>query len=134
MGLQSQLNDVSSDSLPFFLLAVVATTIARLRSVFVSAFPSPPAVAVDLSTAFTDEDHDDDDVEVKEKCVFCLSGLREGDRVRKLTCKHVFHTHCLDGWIGQMKFSCPLCRSPLASDWRVHRRVGSYLSSWFAVR
>ncbi|KAK9750344.1 hypothetical protein RND81_02G189400 [Saponaria officinalis] len=142
MGLQCELNDVSSDSLPFYLLAIVASLFCRLRSFVLSIIPkSIISVAVtDLLSVAAEAVFSDDEVEEeeeKEKCVFCLSGLREGDRVRKLTCRHVFHTHCLDGWIGQMKFSCPLCRSPLASEWRVgriHQRVGSYISSWFAVR
>lgn len=49
----------------------------------------------------------------KVKCVFCLSCVEEGEEVRELTCRHVFHRKCLDGWIEFGKVTCPLCRVAL---------------------
>ncbi|KAL6011539.1 Ring finger domain [Asimina triloba] len=48
-----------------------------------------------------------------EECVVCLSGMRDGEQVRRLACCHVFHRACLDGWFDHQKTSCPLCRAPL---------------------
>ncbi|MQM10263.1 hypothetical protein Taro_043154 [Colocasia esculenta] len=69
-------------------------------------------------------------------CVVCLCGLREGDRVRRLSCcRRVFHCECLDGWFDQSKLSCPLCRAPLVSEEHraeAARRVGAELADWLA--
>ncbi|KAH6810116.1 hypothetical protein C2S51_027899 [Perilla frutescens var. frutescens] len=67
-------------------------------------------------------------------CVVCLSRFADGDAVRMLACRHVFHKDCFDGWIDHLNFSCPLCRAPLVSDERVEctrRRVAGDLLAWF---
>ncbi|CAN0885825.1 E3 ubiquitin-protein ligase RHA2B [Linum grandiflorum] len=55
-----------------------------------------------------------------EECAVCLSEFGEGERVRRLSCKHMFHKDCVDKWLtrrrteGHLGFSsCPLCRSEL---------------------
>ncbi|KAG8366672.1 hypothetical protein BUALT_Bualt17G0103900 [Buddleja alternifolia] len=70
-------------------------------------------------------------------CVVCLNRLGEGDLVRKLACRHAFHKDCLDGWLGQLNFNCPLCRARLVSDERVEytrRRVAGDLMAWFPFK
>uniref|UniRef100_A0ACD5YAY8 Uncharacterized protein n=1 Tax=Avena sativa TaxID=4498 RepID=A0ACD5YAY8_AVESA len=47
------------------------------------------------------------------ECVFCLSGVEEGEEVRELRCRHVFHRACLDRWLATPPATCPLCRSRL---------------------
>ncbi|CAA0832992.1 E3 ubiquitin-protein ligase RHA2A [Striga hermonthica] len=68
-------------------------------------------------------------------CVVCLDRLREGDEVRTLACRHVFHWACLDSWLDQLNLICPLCRAPVESEERVEnkrRRVdGDSLLEWF---
>ncbi|KAJ1380765.1 Zinc finger, RING-type [Sesbania bispinosa] len=76
----------------------------------------------------TDDDQD---------CVVCKSTFKDGDHVRMLPCRHVYHRRCFDGWLHQYKFNCPICRYNLISDERValtERRVGSQLISWFSLR
>lgn len=47
-------------------------------------------------------------------CVFCLSRIEEGDEVRELRCRHVFHRACLDAWLLiRPRATCPLCRDRL---------------------
>ncbi|CAM0872975.1 unnamed protein product [Alopecurus aequalis] len=47
-------------------------------------------------------------------CVFCLSGIEEGDEVRVLRCMHLFHRCCLDQWLAARPgATCPLCRGKL---------------------
>ncbi|KAJ4960585.1 hypothetical protein NE237_020495 [Protea cynaroides] len=50
------------------------------------------------------------------ECVVCLCGFRNGEQVRRLGCRHLFHKVCLDGWFDQINWSCPLCRFLLVSD------------------
>lgn len=47
------------------------------------------------------------------ECVICLTPFEEEDSVRKLhSCKHIFHTHCIDTWLGSHT-GCPLCRTQI---------------------
>ncbi|KAL0430190.1 UNVERIFIED_CONTAM: E3 ubiquitin-protein ligase RHA2A [Sesamum radiatum] len=71
---------------------------------------------------------------VGSDCVVCLNRMGDGDRVRKLACRHVFHKDCFDGWLDHLNFSCPLCRAPLVAEERVkytQRRVAGDLLAWF---
>nr|XP_043607771.1 E3 ubiquitin-protein ligase RHA2B-like [Erigeron canadensis] len=45
-----------------------------------------------------------------KECSVCLSGLEEGDEIRKLRCKHVFHRGCVDTWLENDRATCPICR------------------------
>jgi len=47
------------------------------------------------------------------ECVFCLCDIDEGEEIRDLACKHVFHRSCLDRWLEVGRATCPLCRDSL---------------------
>ncbi|RRT47680.1 hypothetical protein B296_00017518 [Ensete ventricosum] len=50
-------------------------------------------------------------------CVICMRSLEEGHEVRELSnCAHAFHTACLDAWMDEGRWTCPLCRSYLSSS------------------
>ncbi|GKV47297.1 hypothetical protein SLEP1_g54210 [Rubroshorea leprosula] len=161
MGLQSQLNDVSSDSIPLLLVALIANCVCSLRNFLFGLLqsarllPSPDQTIGDegligsgLASLIVLSEQlnlnrvfsyryccDVNRSEGGSDCVVCLCTLRDGDRVRKLDCRHVFHKDCFDGWLDHLKFNCPLCRSPLIADERVdaaQRRVGEDLIGWFS--
>ncbi|WAO97028.1 RING-type domain-containing protein [Fusarium falciforme] len=46
-----------------------------------------------------------------EVCVICLEVLVDGDNVRRLKCKHLFHMSCIDSWFQKHHVDCPLCKS-----------------------
>lgn len=50
------------------------------------------------------------------ECTVCLSEIEEGERIRKLRCKHTFHRDCLDQWLQQYWATCPLCRTKVLPD------------------
>ncbi|KAJ1394141.1 Zinc finger, RING-type [Sesbania bispinosa] len=52
-------------------------------------------------------------LEEQVECTVCLSEFEEGDKVRKLKCKHTFHRDCLDTWLQEYWATCPLCRIQL---------------------
>ncbi|XP_027179147.1 E3 ubiquitin-protein ligase RHA2B-like [Coffea eugenioides] len=54
----------------------------------------------------------DDSIE----CAVCLSLFEEGEFVRKLKCKHIFHKDCLDRWLQQDWATCPLCRTTVLPE------------------
>ncbi|KAI3453076.1 hypothetical protein Pfo_009739 [Paulownia fortunei] len=90
---------------------------------------------LNLNRAYSYPKQSDGVDDLDTDCVVCLNRLGEGDHVRRLACRHVFHKDCFDGWLEHLNFNCPLCRAPLASDERVdytQRRVARDLLAWFA--
>ncbi|KAG9153726.1 hypothetical protein Leryth_005859 [Lithospermum erythrorhizon] len=163
MGLQNQLTDVSSESIPILVVAVIANCICYIRSFLFSILHGIGVVSdhdhqmddssvydvvgsglagvvllaeqLNLNRVFSYNYHEKEDP--NSKCVVCLNYFGDGDHVRKLGCRHVFHKDCLDGWLDHLNFSCPLCRSKLISDERVEstrRRIGEDSFAWFAMR
>ena len=45
-----------------------------------------------------------------KNCSICLEDYQDSDEVRVLLCKHIFHTECIDRWLGQENVRCPVCR------------------------
>ncbi|KAJ8564745.1 hypothetical protein K7X08_001205 [Anisodus acutangulus] len=155
MGLQNQLTDVSTESIPILLVTLLANCLANLRSIIftflqfigLSTSQLDPiqiedtlydavgsgltglvmlAEQLNLNRVFSYTFDDQGDEAAGSSCVVCLNRLGDGEHVRKLDCRHVFHKECFDGWLDTFNFNCPICRSPLVSDERVgirHRRV-----------
>lgn len=47
------------------------------------------------------------------ECIICLAPFEEEESVRQLhSCKHIFHTPCIDVWLGSHS-GCPLCRTQI---------------------
>ena len=44
------------------------------------------------------------------ECSICLETFKPGDRVKVLSCNHIFHEHCASSWIVDVRGVCPLCR------------------------
>mmetsp|Transcript_45225 Transcript_45225/g.50689 ORF Transcript_45225/g.50689 Transcript_45225/m.50689 type:complete len:905 (-) Transcript_45225:1856-4570(-) len=53
-------------------------------------------------------------------CCICLGTMSTGVNVKKITCGHLFHTHCLREVIEREQnlqaIKCPLCRAPLVDN------------------
>ena len=51
--------------------------------------------------------------EAASECAICLAEYTRGDEIKVLPqCRHVFHVHCIDTWLGSHS-SCPTCRQIL---------------------
>jgi hypothetical protein len=46
------------------------------------------------------------------ECPICCENFEEKEEVYKLSCRHLYHRHCLSRWV-QSHPNCPLCRKPL---------------------
>lgn len=148
MGLQSQLNDVSSDSIPLLLVALIANCLGYLRNLFFDLLHSTArhhrtdntidggvgilgsglanlillAEQLNLNKILSYRycfGCGGKEGAYGSDCVVCLCKLRDGEQVRKLDCCHVFHKDCFDAWLHHLNFNCPLCRSPLEIEQRV---------------
>ncbi|CAI6090555.1 unnamed protein product [Clonostachys chloroleuca] len=51
-----------------------------------------------------------------EVCAICIDVIEDQDDVRRLKCKHVFHTSCIDSWFQKRHVDCPLCKSIFIPD------------------
>ncbi|CAI0456058.1 unnamed protein product [Linum tenue] len=57
-----------------------------------------------------------EDLRQSSECAVCLSKVEQGDEIRELPCRHLFHKVCLDRWCqSRRQATCPLCRRSLTS-------------------
>lgn len=47
-------------------------------------------------------------------CVVCQCEFADNDKVRETKCGHVFHRVCIDKWLLENSYKCPICRSAVA--------------------
>ena len=50
---------------------------------------------------------------IKEKykeCSICLEDYNDSDKLRILKCEHAFHVDCIDKWLLECNYKCPVCR------------------------
>jgi len=43
-----------------------------------------------------------------EVCAVCFMEFEDGDKVRRLPCRHLFHKHCIDSWLLGSSTRCPV--------------------------
>ncbi|CAN4124901.1 unnamed protein product [Withania somnifera] len=157
MGLQNQLNDISTESIPILMIALFASSLSYLRSIiftffdffhFSSSHFTPLQLDDSVGSGLTGVIFLAEQLNlnrllsyqpgaVSSTCAVCLNRFCDGDGpVRKLACRHVFHTECLDGWFNTLNFNCPLCRLDLVPGEilvRERRRVAGDLLAWFSL-
>ena len=49
------------------------------------------------------------------ECYICLSDYATGDELRRLPCRHEFHSACVDKWLVEVHRTCPLCRADVVT-------------------
>lgn len=45
----------------------------------------------------------------EDKCTICITEFNDGEELRILPCKHIFHPQCVDTWLVQNSH-CPVCK------------------------
>lgn len=56
---------------------------------------------------------DEDEIDTDEDdglCAICLEEFEEGQEVRPLACRHLYHRSCIDPWLQSSSNCCPLCK------------------------
>ncbi|CEG48142.1 conserved hypothetical protein [Plasmopara halstedii] len=54
-------------------------------------------------------------IENEDICPICLIDFEDGEDVRNLPCKHIFHVTCIDEWLKR-NTSCPMCKCNVDLD------------------
>lgn len=49
-------------------------------------------------------------IKTDEMCAICIEPMEDADKVRLLTCGHMFHSECVDPWLTTRRAYCPLCK------------------------
>eukprot|EP01017_Pseudomicrothorax_dubius_P018121 TRINITY_DN2016_c0_g1_i2.p1 TRINITY_DN2016_c0_g1~~TRINITY_DN2016_c0_g1_i2.p1 ORF type:complete len:170 (-),score=22.49 TRINITY_DN2016_c0_g1_i2:118-627(-) len=60
----------------------------------------------------------------RKECSICMNPFAEGEVIRLLPCKHIFHNDCLRPWLCSHS-SCPNCRLDLISYFKKQGKSSS---------
>ena len=47
---------------------------------------------------------------LEEKCSICMTDMDVGNEACELPCNHNFHSECIEPWLKQYNYKCPICR------------------------
>jgi len=50
------------------------------------------------------------DKTLEEKCSVCMTYIKTEQEVSELPCKHEFHSECIEPWLKEYNYKCPICR------------------------
>lgn len=77
-----------------------------------------------------------EDVWEYTSCAICLADFADGEQLRRAPCNggHVFHPHCLRGWMERSHVTCPTCRGSEFVDRQPKARPTADALSEFVIR
>lgn len=48
----------------------------------------------------------------QESCSICYGEYKQGEKLKRLNCKHVYHIYCISTWLNREK-KCPMCKEEI---------------------
>ena len=54
-------------------------------------------------------------------CLMCYDPFVPTDLIRMLSCKHLFHMHCIDNHLENISHLCPYCRTPVGKHTLINK-------------
>lgn len=53
------------------------------------------------------------DKDTTSNCTICLMDVEKDNEYYKIKCNHIFHTKCIEKWLEEFNYICPVCRTEL---------------------
>lgn len=53
------------------------------------------------------------DSNLESNCSICMGQMEKEEQVTKLVCTHIFHTDCIQPYLKEYNYKCPICRTEL---------------------
>ena len=50
------------------------------------------------------------DSTIEESCMVCMCKMEKGNEMTELPCSHKFHSECIESWLKDYNYICPICR------------------------
>ena len=54
--------------------------------------------------------------ESSTNCSICLMDVNKDDHYYEIKCNHIFHRKCLEKWLEEYNYVCPVCRTELGNS------------------
>ncbi len=75
----------------------------------------------DVKVTVTEDEFDQvgeetDVPDCEKNCAICQELMEDGEKLKRLPCKDLFHLDCIKNWLTKSSVSCPLCRTRLRND------------------
>ncbi|KAM7277677.1 hypothetical protein ACFE04_004811 [Oxalis oulophora] len=93
----------------------------------------PPASASPASQATIESIPKTPIAETGMECTICLEVFDIGEEAREMTCKHRFHSGCIEKWL-LIHASCPICRFVLMTTNNADQDCRRTVRFWLASR
>jgi hypothetical protein len=69
----------------------------------------------DVRTTLDDEDSNNIkrtkvENKLEKNCIICMSAINKDEESSELPCTHYFHSECIEPWLKEYNYKCPICR------------------------
>lgn len=115
-----------ADEMPPLMAPSYSTATTNLLLNFVNIYLNnasmpPLAPMVDVKNVVTEKqleqlkvatysDLKPEETEKCKDCAICLDSFEKDSKLRILKCEHGFHVDCIDKWLTDCNYKCPICR------------------------
>jgi len=120
------LNDVEDNDAPPPLIpsgynSIASNLLLNFVNIYLNGSVPPLAPMVDVKNVVTEKQLEQlkvvnwselkpEETEKYKDCVICLDSFENDSKLRILKCDHGFHVDCIDKWLTDCNYKCPVCR------------------------
>jgi hypothetical protein len=101
--------------------STTANLLLNFVNIYMNGMPPPLAPMVDVKNVVTEKQLEQlkvvtyselksEEAEKYKECIICLDSFEKDSKLRILKCDHGFHVDCIDKWLTDCNYKCPVCR------------------------